>query len=43
VKHETQIKQVDEASVVGENVIVLQQEQGDNLLFRRVLLKSEQK
>ena len=30
---------VDEASIAGENVIVLLQEQGENLMFRRVLLK----
>jgi hypothetical protein len=40
---QTQVTQVDEASVVGENVIVLQQEQGENLMFQRVLLKYEQK
>ena len=32
---------VDEASVVGDNVIVLQQEQGENILFQRVLLRTE--
>jgi len=29
--------------MVGENVSILQKEQGDNLLFHRMLLKSEQK
>jgi len=39
----TQVTQADEASVVGENVMVLQQEQGDNLMFRRVPLQTERK
>ena len=38
----TQITMDDEASIAGENVIVLPQEQGKNLMFRRVLLKPEQ-
>ena len=32
----------DEASIAGGNVIVIPQEQGDNMMFRRVLLKPEQ-
>jgi hypothetical protein len=29
----------DEALVVGDNVVVLQHEQGEKLMFKRVLLK----
>lgn len=39
----TQVIQVDEASSFGEYMIVLQQEQGENLMFRRVLLKPKKK
>jgi hypothetical protein len=39
----TQVTQEDETTVVGGNVEVLQQEQGENLMFRRVLLKPETK
>ena len=34
----THLTQEDDALVVSENVIVLQQEQDDNLMFRRALL-----
>lgn len=33
----THVTQESEATIVGENVMVLQQEQGDNLMFWRVL------
>jgi hypothetical protein len=39
----TQVTQADETTVVGGNVEVLQQEKGENLMFRRVLLKPETK
>ena len=35
----TQVTQADETIVVGGNVEVLQQEQGENLMLGRVLLK----
>jgi hypothetical protein len=35
----TQVTQADETIVVGGNMEVLQQEQGENVMFRRVLLK----
>jgi hypothetical protein len=38
-----QVTQADETTVVGGNVEVLQQEQGENLMLRRVLLKPETK
>ena len=33
----------EEASVVGDSVIALQQEPSENLIFKRVLLRLEQK
>lgn len=33
----------DEAPIVGENVMVVQQEQGENLMFQRVFLKPKKK
>ena len=38
-----QVTQADEASVVNEDVIVLQQEYGENLMFHKTLLKPKQK
>ena len=38
----TQVIMEDKASVVGDNAIVLQHEQGESLMFRRVLLRPEQ-
>jgi hypothetical protein len=39
----TQVTQADETMFVGGNVEVLQQEQGENLMFRRVLINPETK
>jgi hypothetical protein len=38
-----QVTQEDEVAAIGGNVEVLQQEQGENLMLRRVLLKPETK
>lgn len=39
----TRVMQVGEASAMGDNVVVLQHEEGENLMFNRVLLKLEKK
>ena len=39
----TQVTQADETVVASRNVEALQQEQGENLMLRRVLLKPEKK
>jgi hypothetical protein len=38
-----QVTMEGDASVVGEDVVVLPHEQGENLMFQRILLKPEQK
>lgn len=38
----THMTMVDKASVAGDNVIVPLREQGENMMFRRVLLKTKQ-
>ena len=39
----TKVTMSEKALLVGDNVIVLQQEPGENLMFKRALLRSEHK